>query len=541
MGGRDLALEAAQVSQEQRVKAKANDALVSGEKQCISLEKEPDLTKRYLKTTKYLNCLNDSLKSVVATDRSFDPAPDSRVPFNPDAWQRKVLDAIDADKSLFVVAPTSAGKTSISFYAMKRLLKERNDGVLVYVAPTKALVNQIAAEIQARYTKKYGHEPRSIMLMAPSNAEHPSSWSRRIRRIIFDEVHCIGQADDGVIWEQLLLLAPCPIIALSATFLWRAPNDFAFNCLHPIERLPVPGLDGGSDVASRFFYIHPVASLINRNRGTIQNLSLEPRDCLLLWRSMDKHQTSDFTLDPCLNPQQALPNIVRKADVARYEKMLKDGLNSWMNNHKSPFEAVRRDLQPHGQVAPMSSTALKEQLLPLLTDLWSQGALPAIFFNYDRVNCEDFAFRLLKDLTQAEESFKASDLGWKTKKAKFEKWKKINDKIEVVNNNAIKSKSKGKRDDDDVDNDRLQEDPSIWATFDPDAPLSQFSFADEIKLTTSELKEAINPLRFKEINPDIIAALRRGIGVHHAGMNRKSRQTVEILFRKGFVTTIFAT
>lgn len=51
-------------------------------------------------------------------ERSFDPAPDPRVPFQPDAWQRKVLDAIDADKSLFVVAPTSAGKTFISFYAM---------------------------------------------------------------------------------------------------------------------------------------------------------------------------------------------------------------------------------------------------------------------------------------------------------------------------------------------------------------------------------------------------------------------------------------
>ncbi|KAJ2968269.1 hypothetical protein NQ176_g9265 [Zarea fungicola] len=49
-------------------------------------------------------------------ERSFDPAPDPRVPnFVPDAWQRKVLDAIDSDKSLFVVAPTSAGKTFISF------------------------------------------------------------------------------------------------------------------------------------------------------------------------------------------------------------------------------------------------------------------------------------------------------------------------------------------------------------------------------------------------------------------------------------------
>lgn len=712
-GGKELALEAAQARQEERAKAKANDALVSWGQQCMSLEKEPDLTKRYLKTIKYLNGMNDTLKSVVGTEvslyacnslasvltrpgphptknvhisaliwwtiqdisrsnlvssssfklfksfskalqlpaefvsstpapnsrplpfpgvfdsrgrtptltpanvefqlqhcgpfleRSFDPAPDSRVPFNPDAWQRKVLDAIDASKSLFVVAPTSAGKTFISFYAMKRVLKESNDGVLVYVAPTKALVNQIAAEIQARYTKKYGHDAKSvwaihtrdyrvnnpdkcqilvtvphilqIMLMAPSNAENPNSWSRRVKRIIFDEVHCIGQADDGVVWEQLLLLAPCPIIALSATvgnplefnawleeserakgnelemiihstrysdlrkFLWHAPQDFSFNGLQPIERLPVPGLDDGSDVASRFFCIHPVASLINRNRGTIQDLSLEPRDCLLLWKSMQKHQAGEFTLDPCLHPQRALPDTVRKADVARYETMLKDELNSWMRNHKSPFEDVRRDLQPRCQASPMSSTALKDQLLPLLTDLQSQGALPAIFFNYDRVNCEDFVFRLMKDLTKAEEFFKSSEPEWRKKMAKFEKWKKATDKIETVAKKASKSKSKGKRDEDDIDDGRLQDDPSIWATFDPNEPLTQFSFADETKLTPSELEETIHPLRFSEINPDIVAALRRGIGVHHAGMNRKYRQTVEILFRKGFVTVVFAT
>ena len=175
-------------------------------------------------------------------DRSMDSAPDSRVPFEPDAWQRKVLDEIDAKRSLLVVAPTSAGKTFISFYAMKQVLESSDDDVLVYVAPTKALVNQIAAEIQGRFSKSYKYGGNSvwgihtrdyrinnstgcqilvtvphilqIMLMSPSNA---NSWSKRVKWVIFDEVHCIGQAEDGLIWEQLLLMAPCPIIALSAT------------------------------------------------------------------------------------------------------------------------------------------------------------------------------------------------------------------------------------------------------------------------------------------------------------------------------------
>jgi superfamily II RNA helicase len=80
-------------------------------------------------------------------EREIGSAIDERVPFRLDAWQRKVLDAIDENYSLFVIALTSAGKTFISFYAMKQVLTNDDDGVVVYVALTKALVNQIAAEI----------------------------------------------------------------------------------------------------------------------------------------------------------------------------------------------------------------------------------------------------------------------------------------------------------------------------------------------------------------------------------------------------------
>lgn len=307
-----------------------------------TLSSDPLLASRRLPFTSELLSLSTKLQLPAAPtdfqlewcgpflERSVDAAPDTRVHgFEPDAWQRNVLDAIDADKSLFVVAPTSAGKTFISFYAMKKVLKSNDDVILVYVAPTKALVNQVAAEVQARFSKQYKHAARSvwaihtrdyrindptgcqvlvtvphilqIMLLAPSNAATTNSWSSRVKRIIFDEIHCIGQAEDGVIWEQLLLLAPCPIIALSATvgnpiefkqwletserakghdleviihssrysdlrkFLYVPPKKAVdFTGLVKPQCFPTPGLDEAGDGSEAFLLIHPVSSLTNR-------------------------------------------------------------------------------------------------------------------------------------------------------------------------------------------------------------------------------------------------------------------------------------
>jgi hypothetical protein len=32
-------------------------------------------------------------------------------------------------------------------------------------------------------------------------------------RIVMDEIHTIGQQEGGAVWEQILLLAPCPIMS----------------------------------------------------------------------------------------------------------------------------------------------------------------------------------------------------------------------------------------------------------------------------------------------------------------------------------------
>ncbi|KAF2437131.1 P-loop containing nucleoside triphosphate hydrolase protein [Tothia fuscella] len=562
-------------------------------------------------------------------DRSIDSAPDARVAFHPDGWQRKVLDGIDQHKSLFVVAPTSAGKTFISFYAMKQVLESSDEDVLVYVAPTKALVNQIAAEVQARFSKSFKHAGRSvwgihtrdyrinnptgcqvlvtvphilqIMLLAPTNAEKKNSWSNRIKRIIFDEVHCIGQADDGLVWEQLLLLAPCPIIALSATvgnpkdlsgwlsstqkalghdlvmvkhehrysdlrkFLYLPPKEFTFDGLKDRESISAPGLDG----TPGFAFVHPIASLVNRSRGIPEDLSLEARDCLLFYQAIAKHQNDKFSVSPNLHPAKALPEVIRKADVLKWEQQLKTVLKDWMKHPDSPFDLVLKELSRSalrsrvGDLSVSSSAngpeqtarrvephSLESTTLPLLVELHQKEALPAILFNYDRAACESLAQLVIKELEDNEKAWKANSAAWKKKMEAWEAYK-LSQELASKKAPAAKSKKKGKRGDDDDDEDRVSKadlakeaassDFSLLASFDPETPLDGYHFADWKKLTTSELADYTKELTRRGVPNWLIKALGRGIGVHHAGMNRKYRQVVEMLFRKGFLRVVIAT
>ena len=159
---------------------------------------------------------------------------DERVSFIPDDWQRELLDAVDRNESALICAPTSSGKTFISYYCIEKVLSASETDIVVYVAPTKSLVNQVAADVYFRFgNRKYSLQGRSVygvftedfnyndkicqvlitvpvilesLLLSPAN----EAWAKRIKYAIFDEVHCISETEGGNIWERLLQLIQCP-------------------------------------------------------------------------------------------------------------------------------------------------------------------------------------------------------------------------------------------------------------------------------------------------------------------------------------------
>lgn len=97
--------------------------------------------------------------------------PDSRVSFPVEPWQQNVLNHIDDKNAVLVSAPTSSGKTFMSFYCIKSVLKDVNDpdGVVIFVCPTKALVNQVSATIhQAFGPEMYWFQFTIFNLISPN-------------------------------------------------------------------------------------------------------------------------------------------------------------------------------------------------------------------------------------------------------------------------------------------------------------------------------------------------------------------------------------
>lgn len=435
------------------------------------------------------------------------------------------------------------------------------------------------------------------MLLSPPNA---NSWSKRIKWIIFDEVHCIGQAEDGLIWEQLLLMAPCPILALSATI--GNPDEFSawldstqrsvgnkltmvqhphrYSDLRKFIYDPAytsdkfAGLEEnrafaqlGLDDCEDFDFIHPVASLVNRARGIPADLALEARDCYLLWQSMSKLQTAAHPLDKSLDPAVALPAIIRKIDTIKWEAALKAVLTQWMQDPSSPFDAVVENLgglhEGTIKVTPVTDAETEtsddadnsedfeveiqhdiKSILPMLSKLHEQDALPAILFNYDRGLCERICKRLMEQLVDAETVWKDSSAQWKSTLTKWEEWKKIMTKAGKRGPPKL-SKKKGTGEDgltkEDIQRDAANNEASPWASFNPDKPIDRFHFADNRKMSQDEMDKTEKELLRRDVPEWLIMALKRGIGVHHAGLNRKYRQVCEILFRRGYLRVIIAT
>ncbi|TFY82995.1 hypothetical protein EWM64_g1015 [Hericium alpestre] len=535
-------------------------------------------------------------------DRSMDSQPDPRVNFKPDAWQREVLDCLDGQKSVLVVAPTSAGKTFISFYAMEQVLRASDDGIIVYVAPTKALVNQVAAEVYARFRKEVNgstcwaihtrdyrvHNPQkcqilvtvpemlAIMLLSPELARN---WTGRIKRIILDEIHTIGQQEEGAVWEQIILLSPCPIIGLSATIgepetfsTWlhgvqrakgipyqfiQHPHRYShlrkFMYLPEISTIDAPDEFKGlnkSQLSGRMRFIHPVSTLAFGAVEIPPDFSMESADLLQLYEALQICSTNLggdlIRLDPITFFSSKA--MLMQKDILRYEAEMKAVLSKLLSSDMIELSPPIRQVIQKVQdpiIAKQDENILNmtpshgqflSGLLPLLADLNSSGDLPALLFNFDRHNCEVMVHAICDALHSGENAWREKSPEWARKIEKWNTWKSQEKQRTRLAEQAAK------RQGDDDDRLATQTEQRSWESyFDPNDPSPQFSFANFAVYSKEDLADEISNLSWTSTPIWLFNALWRGVGVHHSGLNKKYRALVERLFRVGFLRVVIAT
>jgi ATP-dependent RNA helicase HelY len=199
----------------------------SGRKRYRSRRHESQLSRR-ASGGPYTHKIHKSLSRVLDRIRTPEPAP-----FVPDPFQVKALSAIEASDVL-VTAPTGAGKTYIAVEAIDKVF--HRGGKSWYASPLKALSNAKYQE----FREIFGQE--NVGILTGDRKENPLApvivGTTEILRnqlydimhrgedididlVVLDEAHYLGDADRGVVWEEVLIYLPprVRLLLLSATIL----------------------------------------------------------------------------------------------------------------------------------------------------------------------------------------------------------------------------------------------------------------------------------------------------------------------------------
>ncbi|XP_072450483.1 probable ATP-dependent RNA helicase DDX60 [Chiloscyllium punctatum] len=535
--------------------------------------------------------------------------PDPRVlHFIPDSWQRELLDAVDNNESAVIVAPTSSGKTYASYYCMEKVLRSSDTGIVVYVSPTKALVNQVVATVYGRFTKSLpsgmvvcGYFTRDyrdhihdcqILITVPQCLEilllspHLQDWVKRIQYVIFDEVHCLGGEIGAEVWEHLLALIRCPFLALSATI--SNPEDLT-QWLQSVKTY-WQGVESSSDQPAstnvnkrskkgqkteahkrrqsfkvrlvtyeeryndlekflcdfennecKFIPYHPCAALtVNHieRYGIPPDLVLTPSESLRLYDVMvfvfpEWPRAQEFEPEEYKSFRNKV--IIRKSDVREYEAELKREFVGWLKaGWKDKVERVLLLLNPK---AKGTFCINKKRNFPLVVEtLQKMDLLPALFFAFDISLVESFAAELLKHLMEKTKS-KRKPNNEKEKQKLENKLQKLSKHLEKEDTSTDLTRKQSEqlvlyR----TEYDMLEQRYRKLCELPPGCTFAEISTADE------QFRDKIF-FRMRKANCSkyFQAMFFRGIGCHHASLNNKIKQTVEMLFRRGYIKVVSST
>jgi superfamily II RNA helicase len=190
--------------------------------------------------------------------------PAELFPFPLDDFQLAAIEALNANRSVVVCAPTGSGKTLIGEFAIYRALKTGHR--VFYTTPLKALSNQKLRDFRDRFgNDQVGLLTGDIsinrdapivvmtteifrnMLYGTPIGEVGTSLEG-LQTVVLDECHYMNDSQRGTVWEESIIYCPGEIqlVALSATVANSGQLTDWIDCVHGSTELiysdfrPVP-------------------------------------------------------------------------------------------------------------------------------------------------------------------------------------------------------------------------------------------------------------------------------------------------------------
>jgi ATP-dependent RNA helicase HelY len=290
--------------------------------------------------------------------------------FDLDPYQLEACASVEAGNSVLVAAPTGAGKTIIAEFAIFAAMQRARSKVF-YTAPMKALSNQKFNELVAEYgaesvgllTGDTNINARArIVVMTTEVLRNmlyaDSDLLSDLAYVVMDEVHYLADRFRGAVWEEVIIHLPQEVrmVSLSAT----VSNAEEFG------------------------------DWLQAVRGHTEVIVSEQRPVPLDQHVLMRGKLIDLFAAPSLAETHSVnPELVRMAQFGGRS------LNSKQYNDVSRYNAKR------GQRTQQRVD--RGQVVELLDE---HHLLPAIFFIFSRVGCDQAVAQVLRSgirLTEAHE------------------------------------------------------------------------------------------------------------------------------------------
>ncbi|KXS22131.1 hypothetical protein M427DRAFT_165646 [Gonapodya prolifera JEL478] len=237
---------------------------------------------------------------------------------------------------------------------------------------------------------------------------------------------------------------------------------------------------------------------------------------------------------------------VSRKEVRQYERDLKVIFLSWLRDPQTErwcYDVVKTlRIDETFRIcddAAANWEAFRNSVLDLALQLRDEDKLPAIYFCFDRNLCNAMAQNLNKELEDRQEKKRAQNASLvkkaQARKEQLDRQAKAKRDLAAKQTQPQTRKAAANAEQQDVLEPALA---ALLADVDP-----EFSFRGRNHGVSDEDFQEITKAarRIYPSNSPLMVALKRGIGVHHAGCNKKYTEVVEVLLRRRYLTVVFAT